>query len=199
MKSGSITSSLRYIVVVLSVATALIFTLQVDLLEHRTPFALFFAAVMLSAWYGGQNFGLATILLSVLVTDYFILPPLYSFAPGSINFLEESVFIAVALLIVSLTSAHQRSEKSLRESEERHRVITQTASDGIVTLDEAGTILFANRAMQTVFGYPYKELVGQTLARLIPDFQPTKQNLPDPQTSVIANSLEWRGAAQGWA
>ena len=56
----------------------------------------------------------------------------------------------------------------LKESEERYRVVTQTASDGIVTVDEAGIIQFVNEAMQRIFGYAVSELVGQPLAKLMP-------------------------------
>ena len=39
------------------------------------------------------------------------------------------------------------------ESEERYRVIAQTASDGIVTADETGRIQFANDAAGAIFGF----------------------------------------------
>ena len=38
------------------------------------------------------------------------------------------------------------AEEALRSSEERYRTVTQTATDGIVTIDEASVILIINRA-----------------------------------------------------
>jgi PAS domain S-box-containing protein len=58
--------------------------------------------------------------------------------------------------------------ETLRESEERYRVITQAASEGIVTIDEDGVIVFANSASERIFGYPARDLVGQPLTRLMP-------------------------------
>src|SRR5947207_1790088 len=58
--------------------------------------------------------------------------------------------------------------ETLRESEERYRVITQAASDGIVTIGEDGLIVFANAATERIFGYPTGVLIGQPLTRLMP-------------------------------
>jgi two-component system, cell cycle sensor histidine kinase and response regulator CckA len=61
-----------------------------------------------------------------------------------------------------------RAAAALRESEDRYRVVTETASDAIVSIDESSTILFANRAAERIFGYPPAELAGQPLAVLMP-------------------------------
>src|ERR1044072_6193383 len=50
------------------------------------------------------------------------------------------------------------------------RVIAETASDAIITIDEHSTILFANRATEKIFGYTGDELIGQSLTMLMPDY-----------------------------
>ena len=50
------------------------------------------------------------------------------------------------------------------------RVIAETASDAIITIDETSTILFVNRATQKIFGYAPDELIGQSLTMLMPDY-----------------------------
>ena len=50
------------------------------------------------------------------------------------------------------------------------RVIAETASDGIITIDEASIIIFANRATEKIFGYSPDELTGQSLTMLMPDY-----------------------------
>ncbi len=50
------------------------------------------------------------------------------------------------------------------------RVIAETASDAIITIDEQSTILFVNRATEKIFGYARDELVGQSLTMLMPDY-----------------------------
>ncbi|MCM2317608.1 MAG: PAS domain S-box protein, partial [Thermoanaerobaculia bacterium] len=50
----------------------------------------------------------------------------------------------------------------------RYRHIVDSASDAIVTIDEASTILSANPAVTTLFGYQPEELVGKKLEMLMP-------------------------------
>ena len=50
------------------------------------------------------------------------------------------------------------------------QIVAETASDAIITIDEQSTILFANRATEKIFGYTRDELVGQSLAMLMPDY-----------------------------
>src|SRR6185503_19029536 len=50
------------------------------------------------------------------------------------------------------------------------RVIAETASDGIITIDEHSTILFANRATEKIFGYSRDELMGHSLTMLMPEY-----------------------------
>ena len=47
--------------------------------------------------------------------------------------------------------------------------LAESASDAIVTIDERSTILFANRAIERVFGYTPAEVVGRPLSDLIPE------------------------------
>jgi PAS domain S-box-containing protein len=60
-----------------------------------------------------------------------------------------------------------RAEEALRDSEERYRVISSTASDGIMTVNRFNTILFANAAAERMFGYPPTSLVGKPLIELM--------------------------------
>ena len=53
---------------------------------------------------------------------------------------------------------------------ESSRVIAETASDAIITIDEASTILFVNRATSNIFGYTAEELVGSSLTMLMPEY-----------------------------
>ena len=47
--------------------------------------------------------------------------------------------------------------------------LAESASDAIVTIDEHSTVLFANQAMERVFGYRPDEVVGKPLSMLIPE------------------------------
>jgi PAS domain S-box-containing protein len=62
---------------------------------------------------------------------------------------------------------HQ-AERALRESEEQLKAIVESAADGIITIDQTGTIESVNAAIEAIFGYTKDELIGQDVAFLIP-------------------------------
>jgi len=62
----------------------------------------------------------------------------------------------------------KRAEDELRRSEARHRVVVETASDAVVSIDEGGAIILANPATKRIFGYSPEELIGKPLTVLMP-------------------------------
>ncbi len=62
------------------------------------------------------------------------------------------------------------TEEKVRESEERYRLIAETASDAIITIDKSSTILFINRAAERIFGFNIAEMIGQSLTMLMPEY-----------------------------
>jgi len=61
-----------------------------------------------------------------------------------------------------------RAEARLQESEERYRIIAETASDAFITIDEASTMLFVNPATERMFGYSAAEMLNESLLMLMP-------------------------------
>lgn len=110
----------RYGVAVLSTAAVTAVTILLKPYLSHGVLALFVAPVMVSAWYGGLGPGLLTSLLSVLASQYFFFPPIYSFAVDSSDDIAQIVvFFILTLLITSLTHAQKRSLQALVESKER--------------------------------------------------------------------------------
>ena len=64
----------------------------------------------------------------------------------------------------------KRAGEDLRTSEEKYRVVVETASDAIVSIDDKGLILFASPATATVFGYAPTDLMGKPLTLLMPEY-----------------------------
>ena len=67
-------------------------------------------------------------------------------------------------------TARRRAEQALANSEARYRIVAETASDAIVTIDEQSRILYANGAVEKIFGYSLEKLQGQSLMLLMPDY-----------------------------
>ena len=64
----------------------------------------------------------------------------------------------------------RQAQRALRESETRFRTLAETASDAILTVDDEGRIVFANRAAEGIFGHPVSALIGQPVAILLPEY-----------------------------
>ena len=60
------------------------------------------------------------------------------------------------------------TERSLRESELRHRTIFETILEGIVTIDTKGIVQDVNKAVEDIFGYKAEEIIGQNVSMLMP-------------------------------
>lgn len=66
-------------------------------------------------------------------------------------------------------SERKVAEMRLRESEARHRSITETAVDAVITADQEGRIIYWNPAAETIFGYRKGEILGRSVATIVPE------------------------------
>ena len=62
----------------------------------------------------------------------------------------------------------KRTEEALRESEQRLRIMVESALNGMVMVNADGMILLANAQLAAQFGYDRHELLGQSVDRLVP-------------------------------
>lgn len=88
---------------------------------------------------------------------------LRSFTEDDINFMQ-----AVAN-VLAYAIEWKESEKALRESEGRYRIVAETATDAILTVDQDNRIIFANHSAEAVFGYSMPEILWQDLRMLVSD------------------------------
>ncbi len=58
-------------------------------------------------------------------------------------------------------------EETLRDSEEKFRMISDSAQDAIIMIDNDGNISYWNKAAEKIFGYTEKEAMGKYLHRFI--------------------------------
>src|SRR5918992_4507998 len=59
-------------------------------------------------------------------------------------------------------------EKELVEAEERMRSVVDHVVDGIITINERGTVTTFNRAAERIFGYVARDVIGQNVRILMP-------------------------------
>ena len=65
-------------------------------------------------------------------------------------------------------SEQYKTKEKLSESETRFRSIAETATDGIITVNESGEIIFWNRAATFIFGYTEQEVLGKDIFCIMP-------------------------------
>ena len=62
-----------------------------------------------------------------------------------------------------------KAQEALQSSEERYRVIVETADEGIATIDADAIFTFVNRRLAEMLGYRVEELIGRSLFSIVPE------------------------------
>jgi PAS domain S-box-containing protein len=81
--------------------------------------------------------------------------------------------VVAGLLISRLLGRLQAQAQELGESEQRTRLVLDTAPDAFITLDRHGHILTWNAAAERLFGWTKEEAIGKTMRELVvpPEFR----------------------------
>lgn len=139
---------LRYGAAVGWTAAALLLTITLpDRLERHVT-SLFFAAVMLSAWFGGLGPGLLATALSTLSRWYFLNPPVTSATLTVDESIRLGLFVAVAVFTSYLIEARRRAEKryvGVLVREKTARAKAEATEWRYVALSEAAKMLTSSR------------------------------------------------------
>ncbi len=112
---------------------------------------------------------------------------LRSFTEDDVNFMQ-----AVAN-VLAYAIEWKESEKALRESEGRYRIVAETATDAILTVDQDNRIIFANHSAEAIFGYTTPEILWQDLRMLVSD------SIEQIRHKAGQNGVAQEGAAQNSA
>ncbi len=104
----------RYGLAIAAVAVALVITRSLEYYTDITP--LFYAAIVVSAWFGGMGPGLLAVVLAELSIDWYFVEPLYTLrlGPKPLSFLV--VFGVLAVLTSWMSSKRRRAEAGLRQA-----------------------------------------------------------------------------------
>ena len=75
-------------------------------------------------------------------------------------------FAAMIVDVLELRLADQ----GVRAREARHHIVTETASDAIVTIDKESTVLYVNPAAEKIFGHRPEDMLGKNLTMIMPEY-----------------------------
>ena len=117
---------LQYGISVLVFALALLLTHLLWPLIEPSASTLFFAAIMIAAFYGGLGPGLLVSVLSALAIDYFFVAPFRGFEISVANMVRAGVFMLVATMTSWLNASRKRLMEDIKErNREREALLTQ--------------------------------------------------------------------------
>jgi signal transduction histidine kinase len=115
----------------LTVAIAIALTVALIHLtnDNRTLSLMFFAAIMLSTWYGGKASGLIATVISLVSLGFFLREPFTAYGVIRSDIPLLLVFSLLAILMTHLVDFCRRSEMKLRRANEvlEQRVAERTA------------------------------------------------------------------------
>ena len=128
----------------------------------ETPFFVFLGAIVLSAANGGLAPAFLSTALLALVIRLLLVHP-----NGSLHYETDFAgmermagFVLFSVLLSSSVAAIRRDRNHLRDSEERYRLLAETACDAIIVIDEKGEILYVNPVAEKIFGTRANQLLG---------------------------------------
>lgn len=135
---------------------------------HGNPFALFLAAVVLTARFFGFGPALFCSVLATATLDFVVLSPHFSIAVNTNDLERLSVFLVIAVLVGSIarqkTQAELRAERIMREM----AAIVECSDDAIFSTSPDGIITSWNRGAERLYGYRAEEAVGAPVRLIAP-------------------------------
>ena len=164
-----------YLVATGLVAAAAIVHVLIDPIIHpSSPYALFYLAILVSAWFFGPGPGILSAGLSAAVVEtLLVLPqgyPLLRILPFAF---ASAGIIAIARIAQSIRGSEERANAHLA-------AIVHSTDDAIVSKDLNGIIQNCNPACERLFGYTAAELIGKPVTILIPP------ELQDEEPKILA-------------
>ena len=133
-----------------------------------------FQAVLISGFVMGL--AIAGMHYTGMIGARFVGAPTLEVAQGAMH--ADYIALAVTLLALTLSVFVLAANSLLRyrlmflqmqSSESKMRTLLETAVDGIVTLDQHGQIVSANRSVERLFGWKADELIGRHFEMLMPE------------------------------
>jgi PAS domain S-box-containing protein len=135
---------------------------------HRDPFAIFIAAVIVSARFLGFGPALLCTAASCLAIDYFAFQPRFSFVLSASDYGRLLVFVVVAVLTAGIARQRLRAETRAEHMQRQMAAMVESSADAILGTDMNAIITSWNQGAERLYGYAAAEIIGQHASILVP-------------------------------
>jgi PAS domain S-box-containing protein len=115
------------------------------------------------------------------------------------SFLSIIINVTILFIINTVTGKQQKTQGLLQESEEKFKVLLESAPDSIVICSSSGLIELVNSQAEMMFGYKSKELIGKKLEVLMPEeyrhrhVKKVEKYLENPHPRALGNGIDLNG------
>ena len=90
----------------------------------------------------------------------------------------------------------KRAEEALRQSEERYRLLVETTSDWVWTIDVEGRLIFTNGAVKQLLGYDVDEILGSSSFSAI--HSEDRVHVQELHQEAVKQERGWKNAVVRW-
>lgn len=120
--------------------------------------------IIIGAYLGGIGPGLLATAVSVVVSDYYLLPPVHSWTLASrYEAIELGVLLFVGVLVSILSEALHRATDFANDRKTLQQTTLASIGDAVITTDTAGRVSYMNSVAEAMTGYTLAEAEGQAL------------------------------------
>ncbi len=142
------------------------------IIDDGVPFATLFLPIAISAFYGGLGPGIVAVLTTVSLTDYFLIPPLYTLGLPDTNAVVGTLMFAICGLVISALGEVSReavqqasveaeirkaAQQQLLANEERLRIAEGVVSGGVWDWDVANNKVYWSDGFQRICDFALDE------------------------------------------
>lgn len=139
-----------------------------DLAQHpQLYYPLFLPLVWVGAWHGLQG-----VTVALFATQVGMIVAIQEAHLDAESLTEVQFFLLAlsltCLLLGSIVTERRRARLDLRDSQLRLKAVVDVATDGVLTLDEAGRVETVNPAFEWLAGRSADQMIGQPADQLFP-------------------------------
>ncbi|MGO8763849.1 MAG: PAS domain S-box protein [Limisphaerales bacterium] len=177
--------------VLLPFLTLLVRLAMGNLPQEEAVLNLFLIPILFCAYVGGLGPGLVATAVSVVISDYFLLAPLYHFSiADSLEQAEWYLLIIVGVLISSVIEVLHHSRRRISASENLQKVTLASIGDAVITTDSRSGVTFINQVAEELTGWKNQEAVGKLLAEVFHIIsEKTRESVEDPVWKVLKSGV----------